>query len=112
LQVALSACRIDCDASDDMFSALEPIFDGSLIRLPTTNELLCPGTFVFFSTPGLNVEAKQMGRIIRSLDVGSCTVPVNVFQPPSSEDHIPLLNLSCLTETIQVIQTTEIARVK
>jgi hypothetical protein len=50
-----------------------------------------------------------MGRIIRYPDVGSRTVPVNVFQPPSSKDHIPSLNLSCLTETIQVIQTTEIA---
>jgi hypothetical protein len=46
-----------------MFSALEPVFDGSLIWLLTSNELLCPGTY-FFSTPGFNVEAKQMGCII------------------------------------------------
>jgi len=49
---------------------------------------------------------------MRCGDAGNGTVAVNIFQPPSSEDLIPSLNHSCLFETIQVLQTTEIVRVE
>jgi hypothetical protein len=96
-----------------MFTSLEPIFDGSFTRLPTSKELVCPGTlFVYFLTPNLNGDASQLGRIIRSRGNGdSATAPINLFQPSVSEDNIPLLNLSCLTETVQVIETTIIVHV-
>ena len=94
-----------------MFSMLEPIFDGSLIWLPTSRELLCPGTFIFFCTAGQSIDAKQLGRIMRCGDAGNGTVAVNIFQPPSSEDLIPSLNHSCLFDMIQVLQTTKIVRV-
>jgi hypothetical protein len=95
-----------------MFTSLEPIFDGSFTRLPTSKELVCPGTFVFVLPPDLNPEAKLLGRIIRSgQNSSSGTIRINLFQPPSTEDNIPSLNLSCLTETVQVVQTTYIVDV-
>jgi len=49
----------------EVFSTLEPVFDGSFIRLPTSRELLCPGTFVFFMG---NKDKKQLGRRCKSFN--------------------------------------------
>jgi hypothetical protein len=96
-----------------MFTSFEPIFDGSFTRLPTSKELVCPGTFVFFLTPDKDPLAKQLGRIVRSgHDTGSGNIPINVFQPPALKDNIPPLNLSCLAETVQVIQTMTIVHIE
>jgi hypothetical protein len=91
-----------------MFRVLEPIFDGSLTRLPRSKELVCPGTFVFFLPSEEDPETKQLGRIIRSAAAGSAAVAINLYKTLSSSDtSIPSLTASCFTGTIQVVQTTE-----
>jgi hypothetical protein len=64
-------------------------------------------------TPDKDPSAKQLGRIVRSgQDTGNGNIPINVFQPPALDDNIPLLNLSCLAEAVQVIQTTTIVHIQ
>jgi hypothetical protein len=85
-----------------IFSSLEPVFNGALTRLPRTRELLCPGTFVYFSD--CNSDEKQVGRIIRC---GSTNVTINIFQPPALQDNIASLSHSYLEGTVQVVQTVK-----
>jgi hypothetical protein len=66
-----------------MLNLLEPIFDGSLIRLPRSKELLCPGTFVLFSHPGVDGgDLIDVGRIMRSSKSSDDRVTINIFALP------------------------------
>jgi hypothetical protein len=76
-----------------MFFSLEPVFDGSLTRIPRTKELLCPGTFIFFDGQCSNGDTRLLGRIIWS---GNPTVSINIFRPPLPADNIALLTYSRL----------------
>ena len=91
-----------------MFQSLEPVFNGSLTRLPRSKELLCPGTLVFFEVPGLNSDsdAKQLGRILQCGNSSNNFVTINIFQPPVPEENISALSNSRLEGTVQVIQTS------
>jgi hypothetical protein len=90
-----------------MFSSLEPVFDGSLTRLPRSKELLCPGTFFFFQGSGMSSDSKQLGRIVQCTKYSNSTVTINIFQPLLPEGNINPLSHSRLEGTVQVIQTSK-----
>jgi hypothetical protein len=95
-----------------MLNLLEPIFDGSLIRLPRSKELLCPGTFVLFSHPGVDGgDLIDVGRIMRSSKSSDDRVTINIFRPPLPEEQIQSLTHTCLYELMQVVQTTEVVEI-
>jgi hypothetical protein len=60
----------------------------------------------FFEVPGLNSDAKQLGRIIRCANSCNNYVTINIFQPPAPEDNIASLSHSYLEGTVQLIQTS------
>ena len=93
-----------------MFHLLEPVFDGSLIRLPRSKELICPGTFVFYSRAlgEDGGDSIDVGRIMRSPESTNGSISLNIFRPPLPEEQIRPLHHSTLSDVIEVVQTTEV----
>ncbi len=96
-----------------MFNLLEPIFDGSLIRLPRSKELLCPDTFVLFSYPGVDGSdlIVDIGRIMGCSNSSNDHVSRNIFCPPLPEEQFQSLTHTCLYELMQVVQITEVVEI-
>ena len=60
---------------------VEPIRDGSCVKLPFFKDFLCPGTFCLFSgDEGCDVE--HVGQIIITANQGESEVHLNTFHPP------------------------------
>jgi len=89
-----------------LFGSLEPCFDGNIIRLPSTKQIACPGSFVFFD--GVNC-SKQLGRVVSVH--GANHVKINIFRPHCSEDNIGPLRSSMLWQSTEIIQTTDVVTV-
>jgi len=47
---------------DELYNSVEPVFDGSFIRLTSSKDIVCPGTFVFFSE--LDVRGAVVGQVV------------------------------------------------
>jgi hypothetical protein len=90
-----------------MFSLLEPVFDGSLTRLPRSKELLCPGIFFFFQGSAMSSDSKHLSQIVQCTNSSNSTVTINIFQPLLPEGNINPLSHSRLEGTVQVIQTSK-----
>ena len=79
------------------YHEVEPIFDGSLIKIPFFKDHICPGTFVLFSSDDAS---DNIGRIITNTPTGD--VRVNVFCAPHPEDNVRILGHSYLEGTSEV----------
>ena len=89
---------------DDLYNGVEPVFDGRFIRLSFSKDIVCPGTFVFFSqcdVVGAGV-GQAVGRIIRANHPTASEVHVNVFRPPCPDENIAPLQQSYIQGTIEV----------
>jgi hypothetical protein len=90
-----------------MFSLLEPVFDGSLTRLPRSKELLCPGIFFFFQGSAMSSDSKHLSQIVQCTNSSNSTVTINIFQPLLPEGNSnPLMSHMHMEGTVQVIQTS------
>ena len=76
---------------------VEPIFDGSLIRLPFFKDHICPMSFVLFSSDDA---CDNIGQIITCTPTGD--VRVNVFHAPHPKDNVSILGHSYLEGTSEV----------
>jgi len=71
---------------------------------------MCPGTFVFYSRAlgEDGGDSVDVGQIMRSTKCLNGFISLNIFRPPLPEEQIRPLTHSCLSDVIQVIQTTEV----
>jgi hypothetical protein len=73
-----------------MLQLLDPIS-----RLPRSKELLCRGTFVLFSRPGVDgSDLIGIGMIMRSSKASNDCASINIFHPPPPEEQIQSLTHS------------------
>jgi hypothetical protein len=71
---------------------------------------MCPGTFVFYSHAlgEDGGDSVDVGRIMRSTKCLNGFIGLNIFRPHLPEEQIHPLTHSCLSDVIQVVQTTEV----
>jgi len=80
---------------DKAFNDIEPVFDGSSIRLPFFKDYVCSRTFVsFLGDHGHdNAHLLQVGQIITFTPMSQ--VKVNLFCPPVPDDNLgPIISHS------------------
>jgi len=74
---------------------VEPIFNGSSIRLPFFMDNVCPGIFVsFLGDCGYNRPQELVGHIIAGPPMGQ--VKMNLFYAPDHQDHLSIVHHSSL----------------
>jgi hypothetical protein len=92
------------DVGDDVYSALEPTFDGSLVYISALKDSLCPGSFVFYVGGDGDV---NVGRII--CQAHPSAVKLNLFRSTLPEDSIAALMHVFTPGCSEVIQTAAMA---
>ena len=76
------------------YDAVEPIFNGSSIRLPFFKDYACPGTFIFFFADCWYANLQLIGWIIGTTPAGD--LKINLFHAPCPQDNLSIVQLSFL----------------
>ena len=69
---------------EHQYHHVEPIFDGSSVRVPFLKYFLCPGTFILFKKD----DKRLVGQIVSAAMTEGGTVQVNWFHEVNAEGDV------------------------
>ena len=84
---------------EHQYHHVEPIFDGSSVRVPFMKDFLCTGTFILFKKD----EKRLVGQIVSAAMTEGGTVQVNWFREVNAKaDVVPPLGHPYFQDTMEV----------